>query len=181
MIVSKVAKRYASALYQEAASSGNLETVAKDLTQIRSVIDQSNELLPFLKSMIISREIKKEVLTQLFGKSVSKQTQHFILLLLNKRRELFFYEIILAFQSLYKEEKGILDVDVLVIKKPDSDQEKNLIAALKKKTGNEVQLRFIEDPSLIGGMAVKIKDTIIDGTIKNKLQKLETTFQKTGI
>ncbi len=181
MIVKKVAHRYASALFQEAKSRNMLDAVARDMQRISDSISGSKDLLLFLKSQIISREVKTNVLRELFDKDLSEIGRQLLRLILEKRREDQLPGIAFAFGQLSKKEQGLIDVEILVARKPGPDQTDLLEKALEKKTGGKVLLTFREDPTLRGGMAVRIDDTVIDGTIKHKLQQLEASFQKTGL
>lgn len=181
MVVKKVAHRYASALFQEAKSRNEVEAVARDMQRISEIISGSDELLVFLRSQIISRGIKENVLAELFEKDLTEISRNFIRLILEKRREAQLPGIAHIFGRLYKKEQGLQDIEVLVAKKPGSGQADLLKKALEKKTGGKVLLSFREDPSLKGGMAIRIDDTVIDGTVKHKLQQLEASFQKAGM
>ncbi len=181
MIIKKVAHRYASALFQEAKSKKKLDAVASDMQRISDTISGSEELLLFLKSQIISRDAKRKVLGELFDKEISELSRHFLHLILEKRREDQLPGIAEAIGHLYKKQQGLIDVEVLVTRRPDSKQSELLKNALEKKTGSKVALIFTEDSSLKGGMAVRINDTVIDGTIKHKLQQLEASFLQTGM
>ncbi len=181
MVVKKVAIRYATALFQEAKSRNEVDAVARDMQRISDSISGSPELLHFLRSQIISREAKANVLNELFDVDLSEISRSLILLILEKRREDQLPGISYVYGQLYKKELGLQDIEVLVTRKPGPDQTDLLKKVLEKKTGGKVLLSFREDPSLKGGMAIRIDDTVIDGTVKHKLQQLEATFQKAGM
>ncbi|MBP3192372.1 ATP synthase F1 subunit delta [Natronogracilivirga saccharolytica] len=181
MIISKVAKRYATALFLEAKNRKELENVAADMQRINETILGSRELQIFLKSHIISRQNKKSTLDELFSKDISELSRQFISLILEKRREDQLSGICGYFGVLFNKEQGLLEIEVFVVKKPDAGLEKQLKKALESRTGSKVNLSYIEDHSLKGGMAVRINDTVIDGTIKHKLQQLELTLQQAGM
>ncbi len=177
MIEKKVAHRYAKALFLEAKSRKELEAVARDMQRISEAVSASVELLQFLRSQIISRDLKKKILHDLFDKDLSEIGRQFLQLILEKRREDHLPGITLSFAKLFKREQGLIDVEVIAMHRPDKPQIKQLTKALEKKTGSKISLSFTEDPSLKGGMAIRIDDTVVDGTIKHKLQQLETAFQ----
>lgn len=181
MISSKIAHRYAKAFFEEAKSLGELDNAARDMQLIIRSVSESDELLRFLKSQIISRELKKKTLDTLFSKQLSEPGRHLIRLILEKRREDQLPGIASAFEQLYKKENGLTDVEVFVSSGLDESLTELIKQALQKKTGSKVSISLTEDPSLIGGMAVRIGDTVIDGTIKHKLQQLEATFQQAGM
>jgi len=181
MVVKKVAHRYASALFQEAKNRNEVDAVARDMQRISESISGSSELLLFLRSQIITREIKANVLEELFDKDLSEISRSLVKLILVKRREDQLPGIAHIFGKLYKKEQGLQDIEVLVTIRPGPEQTDLLKKALEKKTGGKVLLSFREDPTLKGGMAIRIDDTVIDGTVKHKLQQLEASFQKAGM
>ena len=180
-MVTKVAKRYASALFQEALGRKVLEDIARDMLMLSDSIRNSRELEFFLKSQIISGKKKGEVLSVLFTDAVQPLTNDLITLLLDKRREAHLYAIALWYNTLYKKEKGLIDAEVYVVYLPGEDQKNALRLSLEKRTGKKVSLTFIEDPDLKGGMAIRIDDTVIDGSVRHKLQQLEWAFQQDGM
>lgn len=181
MIVSKVAHRYAKAFFEEVKDRKMLGKAASDMQLIFQTVSESEDLLRFLKSKVISREIKKKTLDALFSKHMSEPGQQLIRLILEKRREDQLPGIAYAFEQLYKKENGLADVEVFVTSGLNDSLSELLEQALQKKTGSKVSITLTEDPSLIGGMAVRIGDTVIDGTIKHKLQQLEATFRQAGM
>lgn len=176
MIVTKVAKRYASALFQEAKSRDVLDAVAGDVRSIRETVSGSRDLFLFLKSQIISRDLKKQALSDLFDEDLNDVTRQFLKLILEKRREGHLYGIVNAFEQIYKKEQGIVDVEVFIVQKPDTNQSDRLLKALENRTGKKVNLIFNEDPALKGGITVRLNDTVIDGSVKHKLQQLENSL-----
>lgn len=180
-MVTKVAKRYASALFQEALERKVLEDIARDMQMLVASIRNSRELNHFLKSKIIPGKKKGEALSALFSAAVHPLTNDLIRLLLEKRREAHLLAIALWYDTLYKKEKGLIDVDVHVVYSLGEEQVETLRLSLEKKTGKKVFLRFIEDPDLKGGMTIRIDDTVIDGSIRHKLQQLESAFQQNGM
>lgn len=181
MMIKKVAGRYASALFQEAKNQKLLEKVSTDMQEIHDVITASPELMLFLKSKTISRKIKRDTLFELFKKPLSPLTRQFLNLVFEKKRENDLYDMTFAYQKMIKEEQGQIDIDVFVVSIPDEKQRDLLKKVLEKKTGKKVNLSFSKNRSLIGGMAIKIEDTVMDGTIKHKLQQIDTSFQYSGM
>lgn len=180
-MVTKAAKRYASALFQEALQRNVLEEIASDMQMLSQSIANVRELDLFLKSQIIAGKKKGDVLTALFAEAVNPLTNDLIRLLLAKRREAQLHGIATWYNTLYKKQKGLIDVEVRVVYQPGEEQKNALRLSLEKKTGKNVLLTFIEDSDLKGGMTIRIDDTVIDGSIRHKLQQLESAFQQNGM
>lgn len=176
MLISKAAKRYATALLETAKEQKNVEETLKDILFIKNTIDDSKELAKFLKSPVINPSDKEAALQTIFGKEVNKLTNEFINLVSTKERTPILTEIVNAFIEQYNHFEGIIEIEVRTAKKLDDAQVKELQKVLEKTTSKRVEMNLKEQPDLRGGLLVKIHDTVIDGTIKHKLEQLEQTF-----
>lgn len=180
MLIPKAAKRYAQALYRQAEDEGVLENILEDTRLVSSMVNQSRELQVFLKNQIISKQKKKEVLDNIFSSSLREMTVNLIDLLLHKHREELLGAVAESFAEIYNEHHGIIKAEVRYSMKPDDKQVSELKKALEKKTGKTVELNLLEDKSLIGGLTIRVGDTVIDGSVKNKIQKLDALFHGTA-
>jgi F-type H+-transporting ATPase subunit delta len=176
MLITKAARRYASALLQVAEERNEVETILEDINLIKDTLEGSRELVVFLRSPVIKYDDKAGVLKTLFGDKVQKPTQLFLELLARKNRIQLLDEITHAFIELYYEYAGIIMVDVVTAGKLDKEQQRSLQDMLENKTGKKVKLRLSVDKDLKGGMSIRIDDTVIDGTVKHKLEQLENLF-----
>lgn len=181
MMSSKAARRYASALLGFAIETQKLKTVLKDIEFIRETVEQSKELSIFLKSPVIRDDKKKNVLSEIFKKQVSNETWKFFELLSEKSRLELLPSITNAFIEAYNIHAGIIEVEVLYAEVPDEKQLSNITTALEAKTGKSVKLITSLKNDLIGGLVIKLDDTVVDGSVKNKLQQLENMFYKAAI
>ena len=177
MSVSKAARRYASALLETAKDQKSVENTLKDILFIKNTIDNSKDLLLFLKSPVIKPDDKEAVLKSIFEKHVSKLSNEFVKLVSTKERTELLPEIVVAFIQEYNEHAGIIEVEVRTAKTLDDTQVKELQKVLEKTTSKKVEMNLKEEAELKGGLLVKIQDTVIDGTVKHKLEQLEQTFR----
>ena len=175
-MISKAARRYAKALLQSALEQDLLADVEKDIRFISNTIEDSRELVVFLKSPIIKKEDKKEVLAKLFDEHITKETNSLLMLLSEKNREHLLKDICEGFIELYNEHKGIIKVDVTTAYELSDDQKGQLHKALVASTGKDVEMNISTDPELLGGLVVRIDDTVIDGSVKHKIRKLKNQF-----
>lgn len=176
MLITKAARRYASALLQVAEERNEVETILEDINLIKDTLEGSRELVVFLRSPVIKYDDKAAVLNTMFGDKVQKPTQLFLGLLARKNRIQILDEITHAFIELYYEYAGIIRVDVVTAGKLDKEQQRSLQDMLENKTGKKVNLQLSVDKALKGGMSIRIDDTVIDGTVKHKLEQLENLF-----
>jgi len=180
-MISKAAYRYAKSFLQFAVENDILSNVFEDMRDIHNTFTGSDELRRFLKNSIISQKKKKAVLEELFKSNVRKETFRFISLVIENDRESLLPDIVKSFIELYNEYKGILEVDVFTAQKLSKTQQENLNDSLNSYTGKSVILSITENPELMGGIAVRIEDTVIDGTVKHKLGQLKETFFETTV
>lgn len=180
MLVSKAAHRYAIALLELADENKSVDRVLEDILLIKNTVEGSRDLLLFLKSPIVKPAKKVAALEAVFGDKVSDLVNRFISLIATKGREDILDEIATAFVERYNEYAGIISVEVRVAKALDDNQLAELTKTLEKTTGKQVNIDLKIQPELKGGMAVKIDDTVIDGTIKHKLEQLEDLFLETA-
>ncbi len=173
MLVSKAARRYAIALLELSKEKKVVEKTLSDIQFIESTISDSRDLELFLKSPIIKPAMKKETLTEIFKSHVGDLTMQFVSLIANKERSAILQQIASSFIREYNKFAGIIEVEVRAAKKLTAKQVKELQNVLEKSTSKKVILESTTHSELKGGMLVKIEDTVIDGTIKHKLEQLE--------
>lgn len=176
MLVSKASRRYANALLEIALVQNSVEEMLNDMLTIKSTIEGSRELLLFLRSPIVKPTDKQQALQKIFEGKVSKTVSQFITLITEKGRENILDQIANAFVEAYNQHAGIITVEVKTAKALSDKQAKELTAMLEKTTSKKVNLDFSVIEELRGGISIKIDDTVIDATIKHKLEQLETQF-----
>lgn len=181
MIPSKAARRYASALLQYAIESKKLDAVCEDVAFIDGTITNSKELKLFFKSPVVKPADKADVLEQLFKKHVCQQSWAFLSLLASKERYELLAGITEAFTKAYQDYAGITTAQVFYAKELNKKQLEGIKKALETRTGKKVTLETAHKPGLLGGVVVKLGDTVIDGSVKHKLEQLESMFFKSAI
>ena len=181
MLVSKAARRYAAALLQIAIENNTVQETLNDVRDIHSTVIDSKELQLFLKSPVIKPKEKADALLSLFKDKVSKQVLDFLSVVTSKGREDILKEITAAFIDAYNEHAGIIKVEVKTASTLDEAQINELTKMLEKSTSKKVLLDLQEQESLRGGISVKINDTVIDATVKHKLEQLEQKLLESSV
>lgn len=177
----KASQRYATSLMQVAIERNEVEIILEDVKLIDNTLQDSRELVLFLKSPIIKRDKKFKVLNQLFGKQINELTRAFLEIMTRKGRENLLPSVFASFIRQYNEYAGIIDIKVVSARKLTKKETTELQKVLEQTTSKRVQLHLKEDTSLIGGLMIRIVDTVIDGTVKHKLEQLESLMLSTGI
>jgi F-type H+-transporting ATPase subunit delta len=169
----QVTRRYAQALYEEADRQGHLSSVDEDVNFLRESLDEAPELARVLRSPVISRSQTQGVLDSLVKPRVGGLTWRFVELLLRKGRAEELGAMLDAYRSLRDKQEGVVEALVRTAH-PLSDQEHTrLEKAVTRLTGQpNVRLTVERHPDLIGGVVVRVGDTVYDGSVQHQLHSL---------
>lgn len=174
-----VARRYAGALYRVCLEKQIIHEVEKELLSFSAVIKTNEDLYRLLLSPRISSRKKKEILERLFKNRLSQVTLNFICLMVDKKRESLFDEIAEIFSQIVLENASIVIARVKVAFPLSFSEQEELISTFSRKTGKHVRLEIEEEPSIIGGIIVKIEDKVYDGSIRRQLKAIEKKMAET--
>ena len=167
-----VARRYALALYQEADAQGQTDTVDADVETLHEALAGSRELTSMFTSPVIPRQKKEAVLTALFGERLAPLTTRFMGLLVEKEREELLPDVVAAYRALRDERLGIVEATVRTALPLGADEADRLKAALEAREGKRIRMRIQVDPSLLGGLVVRVGDVVYDRSAAHQLQTL---------
>lgn len=173
-----IARRYAQALYQEAQQQSRVEQVDADVALIRETLDGSRELVRLFESPIVAREKKEAVVRSLFAARVDQLTMEFLAMLIEKKREGLFPAVVRAYHALRDAQQGIVEAKARVASPLGEAEEKQLIGALERLSGKQVRLAVEHDPALVGGLVVRVGDTVYDGSVRHQLRSLRAQLTK---
>ena len=170
MISSDLAKRYARAFFDIAVEEGKIEDYGRELAAFASLIVQNKALQEFLANPIFELKSKKNVIEELLGRTqISGRTANFLRLLVDKQRINFLGEIENAYREFMDKSLKKVRVSVKTPYPLTSELEGALKQRVAEMTGKEVEMTVEDDASLIGGLIVRVGDTMYDGSIKTQL------------
>ncbi len=178
---SRVAKRYAIALFEGAKEQQLLETVEEQLEVLDTTYEEVEAFRQLIDSPVISNEEKLKVADQLFAKKLHPFVLNFLKLLIRKNREMLLPGIVDYFNELLDEHRGILRGVVYSVVPMTDEQLNALNERLNAMTGKTVVLTQQVDASLIGGFVVQIKDMVIDNSIRHQLEKLKERLVEASV
>ena len=170
--MSRVAKRYAKALFQLGIEEKKLEQLESDLTQMENLLKESNEFKIFIANPLISEIDKAKILAELFKDKLSDIGYNFLQLLTDKKRSFILPDIIDQFRLLLNQHRNILKGELFSVIDLSDNQVEKIKRNVEKMTGKTVMFDKRLDPSIIGGFIVKVEDIIIDNSIRFQLSKL---------
>jgi F-type H+-transporting ATPase subunit delta len=154
-----------------------MQRVDEDIALISDGLTNSRELENFFESPIISREKKSKVIKSLFRESVAPVTMRFLDLLVEKRREVIFSSIAMSYRELRDKQSGITSVTARVAHSLSDEDRETLVGSLEQLTGKKVRLSMSVDESIVGGMVVRVGDTVYDGSVVNQLATLRERLE----
>jgi len=169
----RVARRYAAALFAVAKRDGILDAVATDLTLVSRFVAEVPYLRAVLMQPLVSDERKNKVVSEAFGDRVTASTLGFLRLLIRKRREDLIDECVRDFRALLAEHNNTVEAEASTAVPLSPDQEARLTLSLQAMTGKTIKLTAHVDPQMLGGVVVRIGDRVIDGSVRGKLERLE--------
>lgn len=171
--MSRVAIRYSKALFELALQKGKLSEIEKDLLLVKEQIKQNEEFHSFLINPLIQNKSKTDLLINSFKNSVNELTMNFLILTSKKKRSEYLEDIIKNFETLALEHNNIVSAEVFSAVPLSTEQNDQIRENLKTKLGKEVQLNEVVDKSLLGGFIVKIRDSVVDYSLKRQLERLK--------
>lgn len=179
---SGVAGRYASALYDLATEKRAADDVAAALASFQSLIDGSDDLKRLVKSPVFSAQEQVRALDAVLAKAkIGGIAANFIRLVAAKRRLFVISDMIAAYQRLHEKAQGLVRADVTVAAPLKAEHEKALLQALAGVTGGKsVSLNVRTDPSVIGGVIVKLGSRMVDASVRTKLNAIRTRMKEVG-
>lgn len=179
--VSGITERYASALFDLALSEKKLGPVEKDLGRFDVVLNGSEDLLRLVRSPVFSADDQFAAIDGILTKSkIFGLVGNFIRVIAKNRRLFVMPEMLSAFRQLLADHKGEATAEVSVAKALTAAQTKELKAALKTVVGKDVAIDATVDPSLLGGMIVKVGSRQIDTSLRTKLSSLKLALKEVG-
>jgi len=166
-----LARPYAKAAFAHAKAAQQLSQWSAML-QLAAQLAGQARVQAVLQSPARTAAAKAAQLNQVAGDAFDKKQQNFIGVLAENRRLLLLPQIAAQFEVLRAEQEKSLDVEVQSAFALSEAQQQQLREVLGKRLARDIHLRVTEDKSLIGGVRIKAADTVIDGSIRGKLEKL---------
>lgn len=181
-IVSGIAGRYASALFDLAEEGKSTDAVGKDLGRFLSLLEGSEDLQRLVRNPVFTAEEQVKAITALIEKAgIGGLAGNFLKLVAAKRRLFAVEGMVKGFKALVDQKNGVVNAEVTV---PAALTDKNRAAvldAIKGVTGGKsVSLTEKIDPSIIGGLIVKVGSKMVDASLKTKLNSIKLAMKEVG-
>ncbi len=169
---------YAAALFEVARAEGALGVVEDELFNLSHVLGSSDELRSTLTDASIPSEKRQEIISDLLGKgNATPITTSLVSFIVGAGHARDLPAIISSLVERAASDRKHAVAEVRSAVPLDDDQRDRLAAALGQATGKEVEVKVIIDPSVLGGLVAQVGDTVIDGTVRTKLDQLRETIR----
>jgi F-type H+-transporting ATPase subunit delta len=177
-MMASMAGRYAAALFELAKDQRQLAEVERDVVAFQGLLDDSADLRRLVRSPVISSEDQGKALAVVLEKAgISGLTANFIRLIARNRRLFAVGDMIKSFRGLTARERGEVNAEVASAHALTPEQLQMLSDTLRTQVGKNVQINTRVDPSLLGGLIVKIGSRMIDSSLRTKLDNLKVAMK----
>jgi F-type H+-transporting ATPase subunit delta len=173
-VVGDIAERYGLALYELADEAKHLDEVAGDLADLKELIADSEELTKLLRSPLINRDDKAGAMAAILEQGGANElTRRFVGVAAENSRLFALAAMIEAYLDELARRRGEITAEVTSARALNDEQLQQLTESLRAKLGGKIAVEPKVDPSLIGGLVVRVGSRMIDASLKTKLQRLQ--------
>lgn len=170
----KIAKRYVNSLFESITKKTDQSAIAKDMKDLGAMIAASADLQNFIKTPLLSVDQHQIGIENLAKKAkFSRPVTNLLVLLAQKRRLNILPTIVAQVDAYLAELSGVVPVSIATARKLSAADQKKITGDIKAVVGKDINVTAYVDESLIGGMVIQVESTLIDGSLKTKLEKLE--------
>ncbi|MFY9212861.1 MAG: F0F1 ATP synthase subunit delta [Aestuariivita sp.] len=176
-----IAERYATAMFEIALESKDLDGLEASLNDLAAALDESADLRELISSPVIARSDQKAAMAAVAKKmALSQAMQNVLGLMADKRRLFVLPQMIKALRAKIAEHRGEVTADVVSAKALTKAQSDKLAKTLATKFGKNITIKASVDESIIGGLVVKVGSKMIDTSIAAKLNSLQNVMKEVG-
>jgi F-type H+-transporting ATPase subunit delta len=172
---SLIARNYAETLFELAQRHGGAPTVESfgaALDGIAELVRREPRVRRFLDTPMVDAEAKKDALRKALSGNVPPLFLSFVLVVVEKRRQALLSEISGAYAEIVDRSLGRVRAEVLLPTEPDEALKQEITRSLSRQVGGEVLPTFRIDPSMIGGIVIRVGDRVLDGSVRSRLGAL---------
>jgi F-type H+-transporting ATPase subunit delta len=168
----KLARRYATAVFNLAREAGTIDNVGRDLAAAADPIYGSDDVRRFYLSPVFGRKKKEDVLRKVFEGKLGDTALFTLLLLVRKRREALLPQIVTEYQKLALAASGREPVEIVSARPLSSKEVDDIVARLARTYARSFAATYRTDPALLGGVRITMGDRRIDGSLAGRFDEL---------
>jgi F-type H+-transporting ATPase subunit delta len=173
----QIAEVYARALFEAAKEQDVLDRVHDELAEFAEAVEDDRDLQVFLFSPYFSSDEKREGVRKIVS-DADERTVNFLGLLAERHRMPAIFRIKREFDALWADENKLLPVTVTSAVELDEGLVEEIGKRIQEQTGRKVELSANVDPDVLGGLMVRVGNKVLDGTVRNRLERLRKQVAK---
>jgi F-type H+-transporting ATPase subunit delta len=171
-----IARNYAETLLELARRAGDLRGWGELIEQVSDAVETDRRLRIFLESPRVSGQQKKEVIQKAFGGALPREFVRFLQALVTHRRQMLIPAIAHEYHDLVDQVEGRIHASVTVARDADEADRQVIATQLSRALGKDVVPHFHVNPAILGGVVVRVGDTVLDGSIRRRLAALRANM-----
>jgi F-type H+-transporting ATPase subunit delta len=177
LLSSEIAEPYTQALMSLAQSSNLTEQFGESFRALEALLEQSSEFSEFIANPVIKDDAKKSVLRRVMGDEANPYLVNFLMLLVDKRRIVFLEAIVKQYLKLLRDLNQTVLAEVISAQEL-TDEQKQVVTEKVKVIGNarNVEIKTAIDPSLLGGVIIKVGSQVLDASIRGQLRRIRMSL-----
>jgi F-type H+-transporting ATPase subunit delta len=180
--IESIGEIYAQALINEAQKQNALEQITDDVRGIGELLKTNQAFSAFTQALTVSEEDRIAALDKIFGQGRVHQLTLSVLKSLARRdRFMFLGGFVAGFEAILKKMSGHMDVELVTAAPLSPEVLGRVTQAVGRSIGKVADIKVTIDPSLLGGMTLRVGDTLMDGSVATQLKKIEDQLKRTGV
>ena len=169
-----IARNYAEVFLELAQRAGDLSGWGEMLDKVADAMESDRRLRVFLESPRVSAQRKNAILEKAFGGQLPRTFVRFLQALVSHRRQMLIPMIANEYRDLVDAVEGRVHASVTVALEPDDDDRAMLTSQLSRTLGKSIVPHFHVNPNILGGVIVRVGDTVLDGSVRRRLATLRS-------
>ena len=171
-----IIKKYAQLLYQVSVKEDNINQISAHLHSLRSMLKSVPELNQLLITRRVGVQDKMIMLQNILGNKISDIEMDLIVLLMENGHMMLFGEVVKHFDYIFDKNSEIIKVQISSSSRLSDDEVQRISTNIENKIQKKIDVAIETDASLIGGLKLRVENTLIDGSVSNRLQKMRDTL-----
>jgi len=171
-----IIKKYAQGLYKVALKEENVTQISVRLHSIKNILKSVPELNQLFITRRVQIEDKMVMLKNILGDKISGIVMALMVLLMENGHMILFGEVVKRFDYLKDKDSEIIKVQITSVSKLSDDEVQRISLNIENKIQKKVDVTMETDTSIVGGIKLRVGNTLIDGSVSNRLQKMRDTL-----
>jgi len=169
-----IARNYAETLLELAQRAGDLRGWGEMIESVANAMDTDRRLRMFLESPRLSAGQKNDIIQKAYGATLPRNFVRFLQALVSHRRQMLIPLIAHEYNDLVDRVEGRVHASVTVAREPDDSDRDVVTTQLKRALGKDIVAHFHVNPTILGGVVVRVGDTVLDGSVRRRLATLRS-------